>query len=198
MAVVNLRFCYRIAGITGNNPNAQIIGTTYTIQPNSCFEPLDTAATQPYGFDQMASLYAKYKVLSATVEIQASTSGVSGITNVLTVMAQSPTGGATLAGVAGDVAAARPNVSVAVVPTLNPVTWRRKYVMHELLGVTKNEFDANVEEYAAPVGANPTQMPLIELGCFNLNGNFATSGISTLIFVYQTVQFFGRIGQPGS
>lgn len=191
-AIVKLRFSQRF--YTSPSATRTQIGTPYIFQPNSTYEPLDGATDQPYGRDQMALLYAKYKVLSVKITVQ-SLSDVG--PTIAFVLAQSPTGAISMTGADGGQTACRPNVASYVVPNGSagalPVTFTRTYQMHELLGVSKKEFDANTEEYAAAVAANPVQMPLIHIAsCSFTNDN---NSCYHLVMMEQEVQFFGRIGQ---
>ncbi len=195
-AYVKLRFTYRLS-LTGN-ATPTLVGSSYVLQLNSIFEPLDTAAAQPYGHDQMIALYGRYKVKDVDVAITHGAPVALG--NVLTLAAQPPEGGQTIVGADGSLIGARPNVASVFVPYLGatgPDMWRRKYNIAELLGLTQQEYDANVEEYSAAVGTNPGRMPTLEIGGWNFagSGSVSTSIFLSMIF---TVQFFGRVGQANS
>ncbi len=195
MATVKLRFTYKLT-VTGN-ATASLIGpaTPYLLQLNSINEPLDTAAAQPYGHDQMAALYGRYKVKSVQVAfLHGCTTG-----NLLVIATQPPEGGQTIGGADGGLIAARPNVAIVPSPVLayqKPEIWRRTYKISELLGLTDAEYDANVEEYSAAVGANPTRMPTVEIGTFGLT--IGSGAVSLLLTCIYDVQFFGRVGQANS
>lgn len=191
MAVVKLRFGYRWA--SSSNAASSLIGSPLVIQANSVYEPVDTLSDQPYGYDQMAALYSKYKVLGVTLQVTSAASATS--PSMMFVLGQSPTGGVSLSGANAGLTTSRPNVAVYPCAAAGgPVsTYRRDFAIHELLGVTKQEFDSNVEDYTAAVGANPAQMPTIQLAESTLSSvQSATVSYVSLTF---TVQFFGRIGQ---
>jgi hypothetical protein len=193
MTVVVLKYTAAF-GIT-SNANGLLCGTAATFQPSSTFEPFAGQTSQPYGRDQMAALYGKYKVLDFSVAIDTNVSTGSGPQAIIIQMLhQPPTGGIDLAGVSGSLSAARPNVT-SMLPGFNVRDhYERKFRMHELLGITKKEFDADVEDYAALVGANPAQMPTLKFYVSNTtDGTQSTVGI--LVTLIQRVQFFGRIGQ---
>jgi len=193
-AIVTLRTSYTIGLASAAAAAATNVGTTVLVQLNSAWEPFDGQSFQPYGFDQMAALYGKYKVLKADLTYQVA--GVDTVPSCVVLLAQNPTGGVTLAGESGQGAVSRPNAVSAVLPTTGApiVTLRTGYKLQDVLGVTAAEFTANVEEYAAAVGANPTQMATVQVGLFSLLNTSQTScrGLLTLV---QQVHFFGRIGQ---
>jgi hypothetical protein len=199
--IVNLRYTIGI-GFTVDATTSNLVGGTVTFQPNSAFEPLDTYAPQPYGFDQMAALYAKYKVLAFTLELEADPSGTASVTfcQILSLLYQPPSGGVTLAGANGALTAARPNVATVFMGNAlsnRPASYRRYMPMQDILGVSKQEFDSNVEEYAAAVAANPVQMPTIQIGLSTVTSQGAASGANAMVLftLTQRVQFFGRISQ---
>ncbi len=47
--------------------------------------------------------------------------------------------------------------------------------MHTLLGLTKQEYEANVEDYNALVGASPSRLLGLELAVTNTNAGTASS-----------------------
>lgn len=191
MAVVKLRFGYRWSSAANATPS--LIGTPLTLQANSVFEPVDTLGDQPYGYDQMAALYSKYKVLGVDLQITSASTGAQ--PSMIFVLGQSPTGGVSLSGANAGLTTSRPNVAAYPCSAVGgPVsTYRRNFAIHELLGVTKQEFDSNVEDYTALVNANPAQMPTIQVAESTMGST--TSATVHYILMTFTVQFFGRIGQ---
>ncbi len=202
MAIVKLKSCFQLTA----NPDATTgtnVGGTVVIQLNSSFEPFDTIAHQPYGYDQMTPLYGKYKVLSAEVEFQvpctAAQGAGAGSIGVL-CQAQPPTGAGTLTGNNGFNMAERPNVEFfwANQTGAPAVTWKKRYDIARILGITDAEFNANIEEYAALVSANPTQMTTLNIAVFSNAAAAGQNGVSGMFTLIQTVQFFGRITQATS
>lgn len=191
-AIVRLRYTAAFS-LPSHAVTGGLLGTSKTFQPNSAFEPYDGQTTQPYGFDQMAALYGKYKVLSADLQLSC-VAPTAPDSTMVQVLSQSPSGAISLVGADGGLTAARPNVATIIAQQYVVATYRRNYAMHELLGVTKREFDANTEEYAAAVGSNPVRMPTITLQACTLTSN-TISTTAVLLVLEQTVMFFERVGQ---
>lgn len=174
-------------GTTGTTTGAQTV-----IQLNSLFEPVDGQSLQPYGFDQMATLYGRYKVVRTTVRISIS-SATSSNTMMLLVMAQPTTGGGTLSAVDGIAASARPNVSTVYSPATTSAVWQRTYNIAEVAGMTQREFDGNVEEFAAVVAANPTRMPTLSFAVCSKAAGVTSQSVYYHVLIDQQVEFFSRI-----
>ncbi len=194
MVNVDLRFTV-MSPLSTNGTDGTKLGAPDIIQLSSCYRPISDITNQPYGFDQMSTLYQKYKVLGASLRIDCRSEDSA--TGLIQLHNQPPSGTADLTGLYGYIVAARPTVTTIVPSTTQCTTFSKNYQMHELFGVTKAEFDANIEEYAALCTANPTQMPTIRIHYSHLsNGSSGSCGV--LITITQRVQFFGRVSQSDS
>jgi hypothetical protein len=183
-----------ISSAASDASTGTLCGTQVLYQLNSLYEPLDGNALQPYGFDQLAQLYDRYKVTAVTIQLTAVPAAADGSAAFLHALIQNPDGGKSLTGIAGYYVESFPNgISMPMSGGGGPPsTWTQRIPMHQLVGLTAKEFDANVEEYAAGVAGNPTRMPTLSL---------AASAISTSInVVYHLVLefecfFYGRVMQ---
>lgn len=188
---------YTVAVGLGTDAGSGLLcGTPAVFQPSSTFEPLSGATSQPYGRDQMAALYGRYKVLGFKVALDLnSNTSIGADPGIIQMLHLPPPQTLTLAGANGALSACRPNVTTLFCSTTQRVHYERAFKMHELLGISKAEFDANVEDYAAAVGSNPAQMPLLKL-YFALT-TAGTTGVTAGAFVTltQRVQFFARTPQ---
>ncbi len=194
MVTVDLRYTM-MAPLSTNGTDGTKLGAPDIIQPNSCYRPIAAITNQPYGFDQMATLYQKYKVIGATLRIDCRSEDTG--TGLIQLHQQPPSGTADLTGLYGYIVAARPTVTTIVPSTTQCSSYTKNYVMHELFGVTKAEFDANIEEYAALCTADPTQKPTVRIHYSHLSSGSA-GACGVLITMTQRVQFFGRISQSDS
>ncbi len=198
-ARVQLRYTNILTTVQAGSGSGYSIGaTTYKLQLNSLFEPLDGDALQPYGYDQMAALYGRYKVHKVTVAIKWFSPSSPG--TVAAFALHPPEDTTTIASTTGYLTASKSNVSTNIqagVPLGPPNSWSKTYNLHEVLGLSKQEFESNVEEYSALISANPGRMPLLELGCWNMLGTASAvySAIITLVF---DAEFSGRIQQAAS
>ncbi len=194
MVVVDLRYTM-MAPLSTNGTDGTKMGAPDIIQPNSCYRPIAGITNQPYGFDQMTTLYQKYKVIGASLRIDCRSEDSP--TGLIQYYHQPPSGSVDLTGSYGYVVAARPTVSTFIPSTTTCSTFSRSYKMHELFGVTKAEFDANIEEYSALCTADPTQKPTVRIHYSHLSSGTA-GACAVLITMIQRVQFFGRISQADS
>ncbi len=160
-------------------------------QLNSCFEPLDSVATQAYGFDQMAALYGRYKVHRVTVGVHYHSTAAG---TCLSLAVRPPEDSGSLGGQNGALQAARSNVTTLVEasPRTNGAAhWQKTYDIYDILGISKKEYEANIEEYSALVGANPSRIAGLEVGVWGLFGG--SNSMFCLFTVVQEVEFSGRL-----
>ncbi len=170
-------------------------GTTLNLGITNAYSPI-SGTHQPYGWDQMAALYRYYKVVGFSYKVTAvqyvgSTAGALGVRAVpvnenstmsATNLAQQleRPGTKTRLLVAG--AGKPPSISGTVdIPTI--------------LGVSREQYDADVSEYAALCTAAPNRYPYIQI---------AYAGVNNAAFAYvivecvYTVNFWQRITQAQS
>ncbi len=172
------------------------IGTTSTqqvLQLNSLFEPMDTNAQQPYGFDQMSPLYNRYKVTACTVTVQLLPT-IATPTSSLILMVQSPGGGASLSATTIQ-AAERPNATLLVTSRGAPAVWKRRFEIHQVAGVSKKEYEANLDDYVADVSGNPVKMPTLNIASIAFTATETTGAFITMEF---EATFYERIVQAAS
>ncbi len=182
----------------GSNQQA---GTPFTFNLGSLFEPR-SGGHQPFGFDQMAALYARYKVHKVRIEVETATN-VAGSTSgqAVQVIGIFPPGSAqtTLNVTTALSMGENFNVSTKVIhpQAVLPTRFVSELDIATIAGLTKKEFEANIEDYSALVSASPTRFPFLEV---NLAPNTAASGIYfyssvTLTFV---AEFWQRISLAAS
>ncbi len=182
----------------GSNQQA---GTPVVFNLGSLFAP-EAGGHQPFGFDQMALLYARYKVHK--VKIRVETMCLGSATNVgpgVQVIGIFPPGSAqtTSAVLTAYSMGENFNVSTKMVTSnlVAPVVFESTLDIATIAGLTKKEFEANIEDYSALVTASPTRFPFLEV---NFAPNTAAQGTSftsgtTLTFV---AEFWQRISLAAS
>ncbi len=188
-----LTVCFRVT-LAPDGTDGELCGASGNFQLNSIFEPLDTNAHQPYGFDQVTNLYTRYRVDRAKVrvDIAASSSGNS----ALVIQTEPPGTASSITGVALNELVERPNCTAILVSTVGN-TWERTFEMDQVTGTTKREYELNVEDYSALVTANPSRMPIMRVGCASVADN--TSGyIYALVTITYSVFLFQRAVQAAS
>jgi hypothetical protein len=183
-----------ISTVASDGTTGTLCGTQRLYQLNSLFEPHDGTARQPYGFDQMAALYSRYKVTAVNILLTGLPIVLTGDCVFLHLLIQNPDGARSLTGVLGSSVEEFPN-GASIPVTSVAATWQQKFQMHTLSNISKREYDANVEDYSAAVGANPARMPTLSIAASALGTSDAC--LFHLVIEYECV-FFGRVGQAVS
>ncbi len=175
-------------------------GTPYTYNLGSLFQPR-SGGHQPFGFDQMASLYARYKVHKVHIRVE-TTADVSTMARAAAqVIGIFPPGSTqtTLNVLSAYSMGENFNVSTKLVPSaaVTPTIFQTTLDVATIAGLTKKEFEANIEDYSALVTASPTRFPFMEV---NLAPTVAAIGSDymsgvTLTFV---AEFWQRISLAAS
>ncbi len=176
-------------------------GTPLTYNLGSLFAPI-AGGHQPFGFDQMAALYARYKVHKVKIRVETMPlTSVNTISNAVQVVGIFPPGSAqtTLNVLNAYSMGENFNVSTKLVANtaLVPVVFETTLDIATIAGLTKKEFEANIEDYSALVTASPTRFPFLEV---NLAPNVAASGTDYLSGVTLTfvAEFWQRISLAAS
>ncbi len=194
MTVVDLRYTM-MSPLGTDGTDGTKMGIPDIIQPNSCYRPIAGITNQPYGFDQMSALYQKYKVIG--FELRIDVRSEDSATGLVQWYNQPPSGSVDMTGLHGYIVAARPTVTTLIPSSVNCTSFSQRYNLPQMFNVTKAEFDAEVEEYAALVTADPVQKPTIRIHYSHLSSGTAGT-VAVLITLVQRVQFFGRISQSDS
>ncbi len=176
-------------------------GTPLTFNLGSLFAPI-AGGHQPFGFDQMAALYARYKVhkIRIRVETMPLSTPTTQSHGVQMVGIFPPGSTQTTLNVLNAYSMGENfNVSTKLVATsaLVPVVYDTTLDVATIAGLTKKEFEANIEDYSALVTASPTRFPILEV---NLAPHVAADGTNfvsgvTLTFV---AEFWQRVSLAAS
>ncbi len=162
-------------------------GTAVVFLLNSLFAPGGTAATahQPYLRDTLAGQYRRYRVESVAWQMDAVINSAATGTYFVTARVIQPgdvsTIGATTVAVGAEKFQTWSEIMVASGPR-QLVTFRGSSPVYKLLGLTRDEYEAQLETYSAAAGASPAQSLGFELAVAQLNGTGTDS-----------VQVVGRI-----
>lgn len=144
--VTKLQYTYNGASITANQDFNKI-------NLNSLFDP-DRSYTghQPYGFDQLAALYKKYRVDRCDCDIQLVNVGGEDVSLLyVSVPSNETTDYTILNGIEMPF-----QTGVVAVAIEAPVRFKRSFYPHVITGVTKEKYMSD-DLYAADVGASPTE-----------------------------------------
>ncbi len=174
---------------------AGIFGTEQVMNLNSLFDPDNTGTGhQPYGFDQMATFYARYKVNAVSVKMTWNQPAVSG--GVVAYLVE-PAASLSLTSATISRISELPNVVVRVMPTVEPTTLAFTIQMHTLLGLSKAEYDAQFDDYAAAIGASPAKLTLLRFSFANIL-DVGGTGCSMLLQMTFDSTFFSRASYAAS
>ncbi len=154
-----------------------VYGVTTVYRASSIFAPHFSGpgvAHQPYGRDTLATIYDKYKVRAVRLQIQFTNPSEDGMVIGVSYTAPGDSSN-TLAG--ESVASAGEQFHVWQKALNNTgsqtVNYDRLFAMHNLLGVTKLQFDADQDLYSAQSGTSPVIFPALRIGAADVT---ATGG----------------------
>ncbi len=135
-------------------------GPTYRL--NSLYSPQSTGSGghQPYGFDQLAALYRRYKVTD--VRINVSVSNSSGANSRYTLLFLPPAGAFNMSGVLADRVGELPNCIHLDLATATTKSFNKSWHLSELMQVSREQFDNDIEDYQALVTASPVLYPTMQ------------------------------------
>lgn len=153
--------------LDSNNATALATGGELVFNLNSLAVPLPSNNTeQPYGFDQLAAFYARYKVKSVDIEIDVGTYISTGLSHTTCAWFQfrPPTSTATISGIntAFDTLGDRSNADYIILQS-STSGGLRKYRRHidiaKLAGLSKEEFNGNTDTFAGLMsGTSPSKL----------------------------------------
>ena len=180
--------------LNNDGTTAWTVGNIYNIRVNNAYSPIN-GGHQPYGWDQMAGLYRYYKVVGChmrfTVMNQQSTSAVFLARQV--PVDENATMEATHFNWVGE----RPGThKVCTQPGGGvPPTLDLRINIPRQLGISPEQFRADVSQYSAAVTAAPLRYAYVQIGCA---GTATTSFVSVITELTYTVQYWQRITQNTS
>lgn len=156
---------------------------------NSLYAPVG-GTHQPYGFDQLAAFYRRYKVSRTTVQVTLFPNQVVSFVTAGVVIAMPP--GTTFSpnGTNVDVILEKPNAHLLPTSSL-PVIRTFVYDMPDIIGVTREEFNGEVTDYSAAVTASPTRIP--EFWLLAIANEASADSLYYNVEVIFEAEFFERI-----
>lgn len=154
---------------------------------NSLFDPDRTGiGHQPYGYDPLANLYNRYRVISCGWRVQNPT----GATGSAITTAALPSNDLGIVWVATDEMLENPRCKYIVQnPGAPVVTLRGKQYLPKLMGRSRAQYMAD-DNYQAIVTTSPNELGLLYLQTFNALSGAATGGIGLTVLLEFTVEFF--------
>lgn len=172
-------------------------GTDQIFRLNSLYDPDETGVGhQPYGFDQLALLYRRYKVSAVLVEIIARDPLDEGCYIGMQVIPPSGTGN--LVGKTLDEIKERPMCAVRGIPnTGSQKVYLKQWIpIQTVSGLSPIQFKANSEDFTASVSGSPNSIPRLQLA--TLNNKSTASNFTLTVKLTFYAMFYDRIIQNQS
>ncbi len=171
-----------------------ILGVEQIFSMNDMFDPDFTGVGhQPYGRDQMALLYNRYKVTKITVNVIFSDPSADGL--FVVIMQSPPSQSVTLTGKNLGDASEKPNT---IIKYLNDSgsqivnMGKQTYPMYKLAQVTPLQYKANLEDFAALTGVSPAKRPFLRIAIGSVRGTAGTTCLGMVRLIYH-VQWYDRV-----
>lgn len=177
---------------------AGVFGTSVKMNLNSLYDPNNSGGGhQPYGFDQIKALYAKYLVSGVKVHITFTNPNDDGM--VVAVMAQSSTGVGSPTGITADIIKEQPlSWTRPINNSGSQVVHFNQYIpLQRIEGLKKVQWIANQSQYGAAVTANPSLMPSITIAAGSDAGSGAAAVTARVELIFYS-RFYDRILQAYS
>lgn len=171
---------------------ANTYGTEIIFRLNSLYDPdFALGGHQPYGFDQMATLYNKYKVNSFDLELEIYDPDADGM--IVAAQMQSSNAATTITGKAVDAIKEQP---MSITRILNNTGSQKVIVKQKNMkiatieGISPKMFAYQLENYAAVVTNDPANVPYLRIAAANVGLASKTVYVRTTI-VYHSL-FYDR------
>lgn len=194
---VDLRYCQTKTYTTGA---AGVAGTENAFSLNSLYDPdITGVGHQPYGYDQMASLYSNYVVQS--VSIQARFLTIGGSADMCCILALTGQYPVSTTGLTVDAVAEKSGITTK---TLTASGVNRTVIidvpqvaLHRTLGLSRAQYDNEINTYGAVVSASPNTQSIVRINVASYNGTASEDATCQLTIVYRA-KFYNRVVQGQS
>lgn len=169
--------------------NLTTVASNQVFRLNSIFDPDFTGGGhQPYGFDQLAALYNRYRVLKTHWKVQ-----WGGANNTIPVLV-TPTNGALpvaiTTGATFEAASEVPFASVRMLSSGGPtIICSGTMPLNVLGGVSVREFVAD-DRFEATTSANPAEVVLLNVASFNPNA------VTSVVYFVITLEYYVDLHDP--
>lgn len=163
-------------------------GSTVTYRPNSVFAPRSSGGHQPYGFDQLATIYGTYRVLAVRYKIEFSPSSDRLSVGML-ASDQQPTAVTTQATYAllCESQGAFSRNSVLGFSGGPPTVFRGRFTLNELFGFSLQQY-LDDDTVAAIVTTNPANLAFFTIAIYNPTAGSVTTSYN-VEFEFETILY---------
>lgn len=161
-------------------------GTQIIYNLNSLYSPRSSGGHQPYGYDQMTPLYARYKVLSVRVHITMLANKVTSYDTGFVYVVQPPSAAYTISSIDAALISEKPGATILHTGS-SPIPHVQNINIGQAAQVTQAEFTADIEDYAALVSASPAKVPLLVLAAW------ANEAVADHVFAHVRLEFVAEM-----
>lgn len=170
------------------------LGTENVYRLGSLFDPDLTGGThQPYGFDQMATLYSKYLVRAVSIELSVQNLSNSAMNGCVGVSVQNSSNTLSLTGLALSDCYEKSTNSIIFSPAIGATAfWKSRVTNHFLEGQKPSVYEADLSDYSAAITGNPTLTGFLRIALANNTDTTARTCTVIVRLVYEA-EFFDRI-----
>jgi hypothetical protein len=192
-SIVKLPFVHR-EGLFSHNTNAWMIGNTLNVRINNAYDPIQ-GTHQPYGWDQCAALYRRYKVLGFKLTVMAL--NMNATKPVHLVMRPVPVNeNKSIQDTYLENCLEWPSIhDFPVASAGGPISKKTIVVdIPKLLGITQDQYIADTSRYSADVTSAP-QYGYVQVG---VAGSDSAAYADVTIRIEYVVQFWQRVTQDQS
>lgn len=169
-------------------------GTMQSMRLNSLFDPdLTGSGHQPYGYDQIAAVYNRYKVYGAKVVSRtfAPSNQVIAVGAIVTTPSDSSDTIASL-----DIQTVQEKNNCALWYLTNTgnqrVTKTQYFKMHQVMGITKAQFTTDLDNTTAAIGGNPGDACYISFAACSPNAGESSKTVFIEIDITYSVMLYDR------
>ncbi len=170
-----------------------VYGTEQVFRLNSIYDPdLTSTGHQPYGHDTMATLYNRYRVNRVRICLKISDPSADGVNFCAWV--QDATNAYAVTGNTPDTMIEKPGVMFRDINNTGAqvVNYQQEFAIPHIMGITRQQFEADTLNYSAATGANPTLTPYIRMAICALDGS-STPTVRVQACLMYYVSFWERV-----
>ncbi len=192
---IRVKMAYSLTEVVSGHGTLNLLGAAIDYQVNSTFAPGGGAGShQPYMRDTYFAQYNKYKVHAAHVRLTVPPQAA-GVMSYLVTQVAPPNVTVTSNGVAiGPVRErnhGRYQPTFDVLSTSHAIDRHINIDMAEACGLTRKEFDADVDTYAAAAGSDPTNKVHLLVNMASSSSTSFTTYMQT--YIVFDVEWFERL-----
>lgn len=190
---MNVKLTYTQTSTYSSGTNGAF-GTSSTFSLNSLYDPdISGVGHQPYGYDQLTTIYNRYKVNGVLLRVTMMDTS----DNLATVgmLLKTPTGSETLTNLTLDQAREKPMcVTRNLVQGANEMVKVQEFIpLHRVFGWTRAQFSNDMDNSTAGVGGSPGSQPKIEVAVAHPRGSAGVSAVVQVTLTYYATMYDRKI-----